>query len=125
MACAASTRRAAVVTEPVRYRLAKGTALRREAFGGIAYSHVTRRLSLIYSVLAVDVALLLDEGSPLDEVIRYVAAIPGGAVITSELEIRRAVGCLAASGILVALDATAPDHAPKPHGRCGPVPRRV
>lgn len=58
------------------YRLAPGLALRREPFGGIAYSYDTRSLRTIRSVRAVDVALRLDAG----ETPEGIAADLGGDV---------------------------------------------
>jgi len=46
-------------------RLAPGIALRREPFGGIAYSYRSRRLQMIRSPEAVELALRLDEGATL------------------------------------------------------------
>jgi putative mycofactocin binding protein MftB len=52
----------------VNYRLAPGMALRREPFGGIAYSYADRRLQTIRSVQAVEVALRLDAGETREAV---------------------------------------------------------
>jgi len=60
----------------VGYRLAPGMALRREPFGGIAYSYSDRRLQTIRSARAVEVALRLDAG----ETAEGIAADLGGDV---------------------------------------------
>jgi putative mycofactocin binding protein MftB len=113
-ACAGSIRTDSGVGS--RYRLTPGTSLRREAFGGISYSHATRRLRLVHSTLAVDIALMLDDGNTLDSLILDSTAIrsPSGSI--SEREIRLAVGALVTAGILVDLGE------PVPGNRVSPPP---
>lgn len=75
------------------YRLAPGMALRREAFGGIAYSYADRRLQTIRSPRAVEVALRLDAGESADAI----AADVGG-------DVQPIIDRLVAAGVLCGRD---------------------
>jgi len=81
--------------------LAPGIALRREPFGGIAYSYGTRRLQLIRSPEAVDVALRLDGGATLDQLAaEAVAAHRDADLAAARRRIGRMAGALRERGIV-------------------------
>lgn len=82
-------------------RLADGMSLRREPFGGIAYSHRTRDLYMIRSPEAVDVALRLDAGATLDQLAsESVAAGRDRSRRVARLRLDRLVTSLRERGIL-------------------------
>lgn len=74
----------------VGYRLAPALALRREDFGGIAYSYKTRRLRVVRSAVAVEVALRLDAGSCIADICDWLAARhpghEGGRIVAGAIE---------------------------------------
>lgn len=81
--------------------LAPGIALRREAFGGLAYSYDTRRLQLIRSPEAVELALRLDAGASLEELAREaVARGRDRDAASARVRLRRMAATLTARGIL-------------------------
>ncbi len=90
------------------YRLAPSLALRREAFGGIAYSYATRRLRLIWSPLGVEVALLLNEGASVADVSDWLAAGDTGRGPQGARLLASAIEQLVAAGILVPAEGPAP-----------------
>ncbi len=83
------------------YHLAPSLALRREAFGGIAYSYATRRLRLIRSPFAVEVALRLDAGASVADVSDWIAAGDPGRRPEGVRRAASAIEQLVAAGILV------------------------
>lgn len=84
-----------------RLGLAPGIALRREPFGGLAYSYHTRRLQLIRSPEAVELALRLDAGDGLEQLAQEsVARGRDPDAATAEARLRRAADALTARGIL-------------------------
>ena len=96
--CAESTEGPFAIAPVQYYRFRDGLRLRRESFGGIAYSYDSRRLSFIYSRLAVEVAFVLAEGLSLEEVTGRFGVSRGGQTIADEIQ--RAVDQLVGSGVL-------------------------
>jgi putative mycofactocin binding protein MftB len=84
-----------------RLGLAPGIALRREPFGGLAYSYHTRRLQLIRSPEAVELALRLDAGDGLEQLAQEsVARGRDPDAATARARLRRTADALTARGIL-------------------------
>ena len=85
------------------YRLGPSIALRREPFGAIAYSYETRRMQLIRSRLAVEVAVRLNAGESETELVAWLAGGdeqrrgPASALVATAIE------GLVTSGVLVAV----------------------
>ena len=83
------------------YRLGPSTALRREPFGAIAYSYATRRLQVIQSRLAVEVAVRLDAGATVSEVVEWLARSDDSRLAAATRQVATAIDGLVASGVLV------------------------
>ena len=91
------------------YRLDPSTSLRREPFGGIAYSYATCRLQVIQSRLAVEVATRLDAGATVSEVVAWLARGDASRRAAATRQVATAIEGLVTSGVLVAAtDAARP-----------------
>lgn len=91
-------------SDPV-YRLGPSIALRREPFGAIAYSYETRRLQMVRSRLAVEVAVRLDEGESVTDVVAWLARGDEQRRGPAETQVAAAIDGLVAAGVLVAVPA--------------------
>jgi putative mycofactocin binding protein MftB len=96
-----STKSLAGLSAGARYRLAPATSLRREQFGGLAYSHLTRRLQIIESRLAVEVAVRLDRGATVADLVAWLARGEAARQAAAELQVAAAVRELVSGGVLV------------------------
>lgn len=85
------------------YRLGPSIALRREPFGAIAYSYETRRLQLVRSRLAVEVAVRLDAGETVTEVVAWLARGDEQRRGQASALVAAAIEGLVTSGVLVAV----------------------
>jgi putative mycofactocin binding protein MftB len=82
-------------------RLSDGVSLRRESFGGIAYSFGTRRLQIVHSTYAVDVALAIERGdSPERIALRAVAEGKQSDLAASRRHVARMIERLTLEGLL-------------------------
>lgn len=88
------------------YRLGPSIALRREPFGAIAYSYETRRLQLVRSRLAVEVAVRLDAGESVTEVVAWLARGDELRREPAQTRVAAAIESLVATGVLVAVPET-------------------
>ena len=87
-----------------RLRLAPGVSLRRERFGGLAYFHRTRRLRVIQSKLALEVADRLNRGGTVREVVTWLDGGEEGRRAAAERQVLVAVEQLIAAGVLVQVE---------------------
>ena len=75
--------------------------MRREKFGGAAYSQITRRLQVIESGLAFEVAARLDRGETVEGIAAWLARGDSAIQAAAERQVAAALDSLLASGILV------------------------
>lgn len=85
------------------YRLGPSIALRREPFGAIAYSYETRRLQMVRSRLAVEVAIRLNAGESVTEVVAWLARGDELRRGPAQTRVVATIEGLVATGILVAV----------------------
>ena len=114
-ACAVSIDSSGAGVDPATWLgLAPGISLRREWFGGLAYCHRTRRLQVIQSKLALQVADRLKSGGTVREVVAWLNGGDDRGRAAAERQVLLAVERLIAVGVLVQVgraDETGPTDA--------------